>query len=164
MSATRVSRPSASRVKSTDALTASAAILGHTHLADNKRMPMAELSFAWLDTTLGDIRYALRSLAPEPRLRHHNDPALTLGLGASLAVFTAADNLLVRPLPYRDASRLVMVWEAERGKGYDRNVVSPLTTSIGRRRTMSSIASPLSRRSARCSPINAVLRNFGNRA
>src|SRR5262249_2641578 len=49
----------------------------------------------------------------------------TLGLGASLAVFTVADNLLMRPLPYRNASQLVMVWEAERTNGNNRNVVSP---------------------------------------
>jgi putative ABC transport system permease protein len=94
-------------------------------LADNKRMPMAELSFAWLDTTLRDIRYALRSLRRSPGLAITTIVSLTLGLGASLAVFTAADNLLVRPLPYRNASRLVMVWEAERGSDNDRNVVSP---------------------------------------
>jgi putative ABC transport system permease protein len=88
-------------------------------------MPMAELSFAWLDTTLSDIRYALRSLRRSPGFAITTIVSLTLGLGASLAVFTAADNLLVRPLPYRNASRLVMVWEAERGNDNDRNVVSP---------------------------------------
>ena len=86
---------------------------------------MAELSFAWLDMTLGDIRYALRSLRRSRGFAITTILSLTLGLGASLAVFTAADNLLVRPLPYRDASRLVMVWEAERGNDNDRNVVSP---------------------------------------
>ena len=85
---------------------------------------MAKLS-AWLDTTLRDIRYALRSLRRSPGFAITTIVSLTLGLGASLAVFTAADNLLVRPLPYRNASRLVMVWEAERGNDNDRNVVSP---------------------------------------
>jgi putative ABC transport system permease protein len=88
-------------------------------------MPMAQLSFAWLDTTFGDIRYALRSLRRSPGFAITTILSLTLSLGASLAVFTAADNLLVRPLPYRNASRLVMVWEAERGNDNDRNVVSP---------------------------------------
>jgi hypothetical protein len=86
-------------------------------------MPMAELGFPWLDTTLRDIRYALRSLRRSPGFAITTIVSLTLGLGASLAVFTVADNLLVRPLPYRNASRLVMVWEAERGTYDDRNVV-----------------------------------------
>ena len=94
-------------------------------LVDNKKRPMAGLSFASLDTTFGDIRYALRSLRRSPGFAITTIVSLTLGLGASLAVFTAADNLLVRPLPYRNASRLVMVWEAERGNDNDRNVVSP---------------------------------------
>ncbi len=37
--------------------------------------------------------------------------SLVLGIGASLAIFTVADNLLLRPLPYADAGRLVMIWE-----------------------------------------------------
>lgn len=86
---------------------------------------MAELNFAWLDTTLRDIRYGLRSLRRSPGFAITTIVSLALGLGASLGVFTAADNLLVRPLPYKNASRLVMVWEAERGNDNDRNVVSP---------------------------------------
>jgi putative ABC transport system permease protein len=84
-----------------------------------------QASLEWLDTTLRDIRYALRSLRRDRGFAITTIMSLTLGLGASLALFTVADNLLVRPLPYRDASRLVMVWEAERSKGNDRNVVSP---------------------------------------
>ena len=49
-----------------------------------------------------------------------------LGIGASLAIFTVADNLLLRPLPYRDPGRLTMVWETNRTRtGPDHNVVSP---------------------------------------
>src|SRR5262249_16244034 len=51
---------------------------------------------------------------------------LAIGLGASLAIFTIADNLLIRPLPYREASRLVMVWESHLTlEGDGRNVVAP---------------------------------------
>jgi len=48
---------------------------------------MAELSFSWLDTTFGDIRYALRSLRRSPGFAITTILSLTLGLGASLAVF-----------------------------------------------------------------------------
>jgi putative ABC transport system permease protein len=84
-----------------------------------------QASLAWLETTLRDIRYALRSIARSPGFAVTTLLSLTLGLGASLAVFTVADNLLVRPLPYFDASRLVMVWESEPKIGAEHNVVSP---------------------------------------
>jgi len=85
-----------------------------------------QASFAWLDTILRDIRYALRGLGRTPGFTATTLLSLAFGLGASLAIFTVADNLLVRPLPYRDASRLVMVWEANREvRGAEHNVVSP---------------------------------------
>jgi putative ABC transport system permease protein len=82
-----------------------------------------QASFLWLDTALRDIRYAFRGLRRSPAFALSSIASLTLGLGASLAVFTVADNLLVRPLPYQDASRLLMIWENRGGDGH--NVVSP---------------------------------------
>ena len=79
--------------------------------------------FAWLDNASRDFAYALRGLRRSPAFAITSILSLALGLGASLAVFTVADNLLVRPLPYRDASRLVMIWENRGGDGH--NVVSP---------------------------------------
>jgi putative ABC transport system permease protein len=85
-----------------------------------------QANFAWLDTTLRDIRYALRGLCHSPGFTVTALLSLALGLGAGLAIFTIADNLLIRPLPYRDASRLVMVWETKRDvHGTEHNVVSP---------------------------------------
>jgi putative ABC transport system permease protein len=82
-----------------------------------------QAGFVWLDILLRDIRYALRGLRRSPAFALSTIVSLSLGLGASLAVFTIADNLLVRPLPYRDASRLSMIWESRGGDGH--NVVSP---------------------------------------
>jgi len=49
-----------------------------------------------------------------------------LGLGTGLAIFTVADNLLLRPLPYRDPAQLALVWEAHKVRTTaNRNVVSP---------------------------------------
>jgi putative ABC transport system permease protein len=85
-----------------------------------------QASFAWIGATLQDIRYALRGLRRSRGFTFTTLLSLALGLGASLAIFTVADNLLVRPLPYRDASRLVMVWEADpKVQGDEHNVVSP---------------------------------------
>jgi len=82
-------------------------------------------TFVWFDTTWQDIRYALRSLRRSSGFAVTAILSLTLGLGASLAVFTVADNLLVRPLPYRNSSQLVLVWEANIQRGFHHNVVSP---------------------------------------
>jgi len=82
-----------------------------------------QASFLWLDTALRDIRYAFCGLRRSPAFALSSIASLTLGLGASLAVFTVADNLLVRPLPYQDAARLMMIWENRGGDGH--NVVSP---------------------------------------
>ena len=82
-------------------------------------------TFAWFDTTLQDTRYALRSLRRSSGFAVTAILSLALGLGASLSVFTVADNLLVRPLPYQNSSQLVMVWEANTQRGFHRSIVSP---------------------------------------
>jgi len=82
-------------------------------------------TFVWIETAWQDIRYAWRSLRRSVGFAATAILSLALGLGASLAVFTVADNLLVRPLPYSNSSQLVMVWEANAHRGFHRNIVSP---------------------------------------
>ena len=83
-------------------------------------------SLVAVETTMQDIRYALRGLRRNPGFATAAIVSLGLGIGASVAIFTLADSLLLRPLPYRDADRLMMVWETNaRHKAPDRNVISP---------------------------------------
>src|SRR6185503_19386468 len=78
------------------------------------------------ETIWHDVRYGVRGLRRSPGFTATAIFSLMLGIGASLAIFTVADNLLLRPLPYADAGRLVMVWEKNlRREGADHNVVSP---------------------------------------
>ena len=79
----------------------------------------------WLDSSFLDIKYAVRTLRRNPGFATTAILSLALGLGTSLAVFTVADNLLVRPLPHPDAQQLVIVWEGNPHRGLTRNVVSP---------------------------------------
>jgi len=74
-----------------------------------------------------DLTYASRTLLRSPAFALTAIVSLALGLGASLAVFTVADNVLLRPLPYRDSSRLVMLWEAgtKRSAGTRGDVANP---------------------------------------
>ncbi|MGB8129994.1 MAG: ABC transporter permease [Candidatus Angelobacter sp.] len=79
----------------------------------------------WIDTALRDIRYALRGLRLNPGFATTAILSLTLGIGASVAIYTVADNLLLRPLPYPEAKQLVMLYELNPKHGFARNVISP---------------------------------------
>jgi predicted permease len=64
-----------------------------------------------METFIQDLRYALRSLLKSPRFTVTALVTLTLGIGATVAIFTFVDAALVRPLPYRDSSGLFEVYE-----------------------------------------------------
>jgi len=59
-----------------------------------------------------DLRYALRLLRSKPLFTLGIVGALTLGIGASTAIFSVVDTVMLKPLPFRESDRLV--WVAER--------------------------------------------------
>src|SRR5262245_14380015 len=61
---------------------------------------------------LQDVRYALRLLIKTPGYTLAAAATLALGIGANIAIFTVAWQLILEPLPFPNASRLVQVWEA----------------------------------------------------
>jgi predicted permease len=63
----------------------------------------------WLDTVWGDVRYGVRVLRRSPRFTVTALALLVLGIGSTTAMFSIAHAVLVRPLPYRDAERLVFL-------------------------------------------------------
>src|SRR5262249_40082031 len=63
-----------------------------------------------MDTIMQDVRYGVRTLIKTPMFTLVAALALAIGIGANSAIFSVVDALLVRPLAYKDADRLVFIW------------------------------------------------------
>src|SRR5690348_2353601 len=85
----------------------------------------AERGLPSLDTLFQDLRYATRAFRLNPAFFFFAVVVLALGIGANTAIFTVAYNILLRPLPFRDANRLVMVWEDASAYGFPQDTPAP---------------------------------------
>jgi predicted permease len=65
---------------------------------------------SFLETTIQDVRYSLRAMRKNPGFFGIAALTLALGIGASTAVFSLVNTILLKPLPYPNANRVVMLW------------------------------------------------------
>ncbi len=76
-------------------------------------------------TLYRELRHALRAIARTPGLSFIAILSLALGIAANTSIFSLAHSFLLRPLPYTDADRLVVVWESQRSRFEDRQGAPP---------------------------------------
>jgi len=77
-----------------------------TRVAEDAR---AAWQFRWIEDLVADINYALRTFRRYPAFAATAVACLALGIGANALIFSLVNAALLRPLPYPDADRIVMV-------------------------------------------------------
>lgn len=95
------------------------------------------------ESFLRDLRLAFRGLRRSPGFTAATVGTLALALGASTAIFSVVDAVLLRPSPFPDADRLVMVWETDRASGTSHEPASwpDVVDFAERARTLSAVGS-----------------------
>jgi putative ABC transport system permease protein len=72
-----------------------------------------------------DLRYAARTLRSSPAFTLAAVLTLAIGIGANTAIFSAVDGVLLKPLPFAHADRIVTLWQTDPANGVTRGAVAP---------------------------------------
>jgi predicted permease len=95
----------------------------------NVALVKEDVRAAWgwprLEQIARDLRYGIRQLRRNPGFSAVAIATLALGIGVNTAMFSAVDAVLIRPLPYADANRLVMIWDEMSYIGFPKHVSTP---------------------------------------
>src|SRR6185503_18172275 len=72
-----------------------------------------------------DVRFSVRALLKRPGFTAVAVLTLALGIGATTAIFSVVNGVLLRRLPYRDDARVVTLWQTNPKSGIEREETSP---------------------------------------
>jgi predicted permease len=100
----------ASGMNKDEALTAARRQFGNHRQYQERTRDMD--TYVWLETFSKDLRYAIRGLRKNPGFTVAAVITLAVGIGATTAVFTVLNGVLIKPLPYSEPERLVGVWHS----------------------------------------------------
>jgi putative ABC transport system permease protein len=82
-------------------------------------------SLQWIEDALSDARFATRSLGRTPALTAAAVVTIALGIGANVAIFSAVNAVVLRPLPFPGQDRLVVIGENNPEKHWQMNYAAP---------------------------------------
>jgi putative ABC transport system permease protein len=77
-----------------------------------------------MENLLQDLRYGVRMFLNRPAFAAVIIITLALGIGANTSIFCIVHSLLIRPLPFKEPDRLVMIWESNLSKGVSQDLVA----------------------------------------
>ena len=100
------------------------ALLDFGGLEQTKQLYRERRGLPFLDALFQDLRFAFRMLGKSPGFTSVAILTLALGIGANTAIFSAIHAVLLRPLPFANANRLVFVWATDKQRGVEEDVSS----------------------------------------
>lgn len=77
-----------------------------------------------MTAVLSDLKHGIRVLVRTPLFTLCTIAALAIGIGSTTALFSVVNAMLIQPLPYPDADRLLVIWEHNLPRNRPRNVVN----------------------------------------
>ncbi len=78
-----------------------------------------------MNSLLGDLRFAVRNLRQRPTFAAVAVGTIALGIGATTAIFSVVNAVLIKDLPFEEPDRLVQVWSSNTERGIARGFMSP---------------------------------------